>query len=142
MKDSRFNRIIIHAKRAEGIARRYFITNGFDGALTLLGLMVGFASSKNIEISAAAANMQLTGKIGMVDKDYDLLMRVKPRSSAAAFTGGTLAGGPVLGAGLVLINKLLGLEKGSHDEYEITGSWEDPQVEQIVERSIEGASEE
>lgn len=53
MKDSRFNRIIIHAKRAEGIARRYFITNGFDGALTLLGLMVGFASSKNVDLSIA-----------------------------------------------------------------------------------------
>lgn len=53
MKDNNLNRIIIHAKRAEGIARRYFITNGFDGALTLLGLMVGFASSENVDLSIA-----------------------------------------------------------------------------------------
>ena len=53
MKESRFNRIIIHAKRAEGIARRYFITNGFDGALALLGLMVGFASSENVDLTIA-----------------------------------------------------------------------------------------
>jgi len=53
MKDNGFNRIIIHARRAEDIARRYFITNGFDGALTLLGLMVGFASSDNVDISIA-----------------------------------------------------------------------------------------
>ena len=53
MKDNDLKRIIIHAKRAEGIARRYFITNGFDGALTMLGLMVGFASSENVDISIA-----------------------------------------------------------------------------------------
>lgn len=50
---SDFKRIIIHAKRAKGIARRYFITNGFDGALTTLGLMVGFASIKSVDISIA-----------------------------------------------------------------------------------------
>lgn len=53
MKDNGLKRIFIHIKRAEGIARRYFITNGFDGALTLLGLMVGFASSKNVDLSTA-----------------------------------------------------------------------------------------
>ena len=53
MKDNDLKRIIIHAKRAEGIVRRYFITNGFDGALTMLGLMVGFASSEHVDISIA-----------------------------------------------------------------------------------------
>jgi len=53
MIGSDLKRIIIHAKRAKGIARRYFITNGFDGALTLLGLMVGFASSESVDISIA-----------------------------------------------------------------------------------------
>ncbi|MDH3342694.1 MAG: DUF3971 domain-containing protein, partial [Gammaproteobacteria bacterium] len=97
----------------------------------------GVASSTNIEVSAAAADMRLTGDIGMVDKDYNMRMQVKPRSSAAAFTGGALAGGPVLGAGLVLINKLLGLEKSTYDEYKITGSWEKPLVEQVEERSVD-----
>lgn len=53
MNDNNLKRIIIHIKRAEGIARRYFITNGFDGALTVLGLMVGFASSENVDLSIA-----------------------------------------------------------------------------------------
>ncbi len=97
----------------------------------------GHAFAENIEISAAAANMKLTGNIGTVDRDYDLHMQVRPRSSAAAFTGGTLAGGPVLGAGLVLISKLFGLEKSAYDEYEITGVWDDPQIEQIEKHSVE-----
>jgi len=53
MKESVYNRIVIHANRAKGIARRYFVTNGFDGALTMLGLMVAFASRENVDISIA-----------------------------------------------------------------------------------------
>jgi predicted membrane protein (TIGR00267 family) len=32
----------LNISRPGAIARRYFVTNGFDGALTLLGLLVGF----------------------------------------------------------------------------------------------------
>lgn len=34
--------------RAHGIARRYFVTNGFDGALTMLGLTMGFYSGGDV----------------------------------------------------------------------------------------------
>lgn len=37
--------------RANGIARRYFIVNGFDGALTMLGLIMGFYVSEHVNIS-------------------------------------------------------------------------------------------
>jgi predicted membrane protein (TIGR00267 family) len=32
----------LHFSHARGIARRYFVVNGFDGALTMLGLITGF----------------------------------------------------------------------------------------------------
>jgi predicted membrane protein (TIGR00267 family) len=35
---------------AHKIARRYFVTNGFDGALTLLGLITGFYSSGGVAL--------------------------------------------------------------------------------------------
>jgi len=53
MDQNTFKRTLIHVKRAQGIARRYFITNGFDGALTLLGLMVGFAGNSNVALPIA-----------------------------------------------------------------------------------------
>ena len=53
MQEGEFNRFLLHLRRAEGISRRYFITNGFDGALTMLGLMVGFALSDNVALSVA-----------------------------------------------------------------------------------------
>jgi predicted membrane protein (TIGR00267 family) len=35
---------------AHKIARRYFVTNGFDGALTMLGLVTGFYTSGNVAL--------------------------------------------------------------------------------------------
>lgn len=35
---------------SHGIVRRYFVVNGFDGALTMLGLIVGFYLSDHVEL--------------------------------------------------------------------------------------------
>jgi predicted membrane protein (TIGR00267 family) len=35
-------RLVLRISGAHGILRRYFVVNGFDGALTMLGLLVGF----------------------------------------------------------------------------------------------------
>jgi len=35
-------RFLLKLSRSHGIARRYFVVNGFDGALTMLGLNLGF----------------------------------------------------------------------------------------------------
>jgi predicted membrane protein (TIGR00267 family) len=36
--------------RSRGIARRYFVVNGFDGALTMLGLITGFQLSQSVDL--------------------------------------------------------------------------------------------
>lgn len=43
-------RFLFQLSRAQTIARRYFVTNGFDGALTILGLTMGFYTSENVAI--------------------------------------------------------------------------------------------
>jgi predicted membrane protein (TIGR00267 family) len=42
-------RLLLELTRAHSIARRYFVTNGFDGALTMLGLNMGFYSGGGVE---------------------------------------------------------------------------------------------
>ncbi len=37
--------------RSQGIARRYFVVNGFDGALTMLGMILGFQFSSSAPLS-------------------------------------------------------------------------------------------
>ena len=41
-------RFLFQLTHAQTIARRYFVTNGFDGALTMLGLTMGFYSSDSV----------------------------------------------------------------------------------------------
>lgn len=44
---------LITISKSHDIARRYFVVNGFDGALTTLGLLVGFYVSNNKNLSIA-----------------------------------------------------------------------------------------
>ncbi|MCF6187682.1 MAG: hypothetical protein L3J49_09470 [Desulfobulbaceae bacterium] len=53
MNRGKFRHLLLHVYRARGIARRYFITNGFDGALTMLGLLAGFYTSGSAPLSVA-----------------------------------------------------------------------------------------
>ncbi len=53
MKREDLKRLLHHVGLAQGIIRRYFVTNGFDGALTMLGLMVGFHSNNNVSLQVA-----------------------------------------------------------------------------------------
>ena len=41
---------LLKITRSQVIARRYFIVNGFDGALTMLGLLVGFYVSEDVRL--------------------------------------------------------------------------------------------
>ena len=41
-------RFLFQLTHAQTIARRYFVTNGFDGALTMLGITMGFYTSNSI----------------------------------------------------------------------------------------------
>ena len=43
-------RFLFRLTHAHKIARRYFVTNGFDGALTILGLTIGFYSSGGVPL--------------------------------------------------------------------------------------------
>jgi len=42
--------LLIRITRSHLIARRYFVVNGFDGALTMLGLLMGFYVSNSTEL--------------------------------------------------------------------------------------------
>ena len=45
--------VVLHFLRAWSIARRYMVTNGFDGALTMLGMLTGFYSSGMTDLYVA-----------------------------------------------------------------------------------------
>ncbi len=44
---------MLHLHRSWSIARRYMVTNGFDGVLTMLGMLTGFYTTRMTELSVA-----------------------------------------------------------------------------------------
>ena len=47
-------RLFLHLTHTQGILRRYFVVNGFDGALAMLGLLVGFYVSPAVDTEIVA----------------------------------------------------------------------------------------
>jgi len=44
-------RLLLRVTQTHSIARRYFVVNGFDGALTMMGLIIGFLVSAPVDLS-------------------------------------------------------------------------------------------
>ena len=117
----------------DDVTRKGFAFDSIKGDFEFVN---GDGSLKNFDVIAPAADINMFGSIGMVNQDYGLLMRVKPHTDSLTFAGGVLLGGVVVGAGLALIQKVFDLGVIGHNVYSITGGWDDPIVEQIIERTL------
>lgn len=70
-------KFLLRISRSHDIVRRYFVVNGFDGALTMLGMMMGFLFSSTIELSvvintclAAAIALGMSGMSSAYVSEY------------------------------------------------------------------------
>ncbi len=90
---------------------------------------------KNFNVSAPAADINMFGSIDLINNDYGLLMRVKPHTDTITLAGGALLGGVAVGVSLAIIQKVFDISIIGHNVYSITGSWDNPQIEKIVDSS-------
>ena len=109
----------------------------FDRVAGDFELRDGDAFTKNLVLKGPAAEVGIVGRTGLRDRDYDQTVKVTGNLGGPIVAAGTLAGGPALGAALLVFSKvfkepLAGMSRGY---YRITGSWDAPTVQQI------GASE-
>ncbi len=117
----------------DDVTRKGFAFDSIKGDFEFVN---GDGSLKNFDVIAPAADINMFGSIGLLERNYGLLMHVKPHTDSLTFAGGVLLGGVVVGAGLALIQKVFDLSVLGHTVYSITGSWDDPKVEKIIERSL------
>ncbi|MDE2348150.1 MAG: TIGR02099 family protein [Gammaproteobacteria bacterium] len=112
----------------------------FDTVTGTFNLRGGNAYTNNVLLKGPAAEIGLIGRIGLKNKDYDQTAVVTGSFGNSLPLAGALAGGPVVGAAVLLFTQvfkqpLRGLARGY---YHITGSWNNPTVERI--KNAAGAS--
>ncbi len=90
----------------------------------------GDAYTSNLYMVGPAARVDITGRTGLVAKDYDQLVTVTPKVSETLPLIGALALTPQIGAAILFVQKVLEpqINKATQTRYNITGPWTAPNV--------------
>ena len=110
----------------------------FDTLRGNFRLTDGDVYTDNLTLRGSAAEIGLAGHTNLRNRTYDQTAVVTGQLGASLGVAGALAGGPVIGAALLLFSQvfkepLKGVTRGY---YHITGSWDDPQVRRIDAREL------
>jgi uncharacterized protein (TIGR02099 family) len=102
------------------------------------------AYTDNLHIAGPAADIYIKGRTGLAQQDYDEVITVVPNITATLPIAGAIAGGPAVGAAVLLAERLLGdqVNKMSKVEYHVTGAWADPKYERVVKKSARSGTDE
>ncbi|MEJ8568458.1 YhdP family protein [Elongatibacter sediminis] len=95
----------------------------------------GMAITDDVELASSAAKISLRGSTDLVAQRYDQIMTVKPGVGNTLPVLGAIAGGPGGAAAGLALQGLLHDELGEATQvkYTITGSWEQPSIEPVLE---------
>jgi len=109
---------------------RDLFSNGFafDKIDATVKINQGVMRSDNFSMSGPAADVQIKGETNLQKETQHLFVKVMPHISDSISLA-ALAGGPLVGAVAFLAQKVLKdpLNKIVSTEYEITGTWDNPQ---------------
>ncbi len=100
----------------------------FDSIEGNFMLDTGDAYTNDFRMKGPSANIELSGRIGLGDEDFDALVTITPKISSSIPLAGAIAGGPAVGAALFLAQQLMGesIDRVTRLEYMATGTWDDP----------------
>jgi uncharacterized protein (TIGR02099 family) len=97
-----------------------------------------------LRIASPSAVVRVSGRTGLVARDFDQSIVVVPRLRSTLPIVGALLGGPVTGAVVLLVERALGIgdqmEEAARVEYFVTGPWSDPEIRARV-NTEQGAPE-
>ncbi len=93
----------------------------------------GNAYTNNLLLRGPAAEIGIAGRTGLRTRDYDQTAVVTGNLGASLPVAGVLAGGPAIGAALLLFSQvfkepLKGMTRGY---YRISGPWDEPLIERV-----------
>ena len=115
---------------------------GFDTVHGDFELRNGNAYTSNLLLRGPAAEIGIAGRVGLGAHDYDQTAIVTGNLGATLPVAGALAGGPAVGAALLLFSQVFKepLKGITRAYYRITGNWDDPVVERVEAAEIKNTA--
>lgn len=112
------------------IFRRGLAFDTIQGSFVIEG---GNAYTEDLMLQGPAARVDIEGRTGLADRDYDQTATVVGSLASSLTLAGTLLGGPAVGAALLLVSELLRgtLEDMVRVRYHLSGPWEQPVIERL-----------
>jgi len=114
----------------------------FDEIVGAVKVVKGVASTDNLRITGPAARIVMIGSVDLAKETQSLRVKVSPQLSDTVSVAGALIGGPVAGVAAFIAQRLLKdpLNQIAAYEYDISGSWSDPQVVKVDRSEAEAAT--
>lgn len=103
----------------------------------------GIGTTQDFSIQGPAARILMSGEVNLNAETQKLRVKVYPSVSDSVAVAGALLGGPVAGIASFLVQKVLRdpFDKMTAYEYDITGTWSDPQVSKAGTAPAGGSKE-
>jgi len=110
-----------------------FEFNNINGNATL---KQGVMDTQDLHIDGSSAKVTMQGRVNLNDETQNLHVTILPTLGESVSLLSAFAAGPVVGIGTLIVNKMLGnpLDKLVSFEYNISGSWSDPNIVKVGEK--------
>ncbi|MDD5299857.1 MAG: YhdP family protein [Gallionella sp.] len=119
----------------------------FDSINGNAAIRHGVMDTQDFHIDGSSAKVTMKGSVDLNHETQNLRVAVLPTIGDSVSLLGAFAAGPVVGIGSLIVNKVLGnpLDKLVSFEYNVTGTWSDPNVVKVgevpVKQGVPGKSE-
>jgi uncharacterized protein (TIGR02099 family) len=115
---------------------------GFDRLKGSFTIEDGDAYTSNLYMDGPAARVDIAGRTGLAEQDYDQLVTVTPHVSETLPVIGILAATPQVGAVVLAIQKIFkpAIDDATKNQYTITGSWNAPVIKKVKKAKLKAES--
>lgn len=106
---------------------------GFDKIKGRFVATDGEVETNRFYLESPSTRLDFDGRVSLAKEELDQLITVTPKTTEGLPLAGALAGGPLVGAAVFLVQKIAGktVNKFAGYQYHVTGPWKDPQIKQL-----------
>ena len=105
----------------------------FDKIKGRFNLLNGEVTTNRFYLESPSSRLDFQGKVSLANEELDQLITVTPKTTESLPLAGAIAGGPLLGAAVFIVQKIAGktVNQLVGYQYRVNGAWSDPKIKQI-----------